>query len=97
LRRYNLAALRDAGMTLEEEAAATGAPATRHDAATGAPSYIPADVIRIADGRGLHSLTSQLNLRTFGSTSLTSELNLSTFGPYPRVNSGCMGYKFSLC
>jgi len=30
--------------------------------------------------RGLHSLTSELNLRTFGDTSLTLELNLSIHG-----------------
>jgi hypothetical protein len=47
-------------------------------------------------GRGLHSLTSKLNLRTFGNSSLTSELNLSTFGTHPRVNWGCMGDKVSL-
>jgi hypothetical protein len=35
-------------------------------------------------GRGLHSLTSELNLRTLGNTSLPLELNLSTFGPHPR-------------
>jgi hypothetical protein len=44
-------------------------------------------------GRGLHSLTSKLNLRTFGNTSLTLKLNLSTFGPHPRVNLGCVGTK----
>ena len=37
-------------------------------------------------GRGLHSLTSELNLRTFGNTSLTLQLNLSTFGTHPRVD-----------
>ena len=36
--------------------------------------------------RGLHSLTSELNLRTFGNASLTLELNLSTFGTHPRFN-----------
>ena len=41
-------------------------------------------------GRGLHSLTSKINLRTFRNTSLTLELNLSTFGPHPRVVLGCM-------
>ena len=46
--------------------------------------------------RGLHSLTSELNLKTFGNTSLTFELNLSTFGPHPRVNLGYMGDKLSL-
>jgi len=45
------------------------------------------------DGRGLHSLTSQLNLRTFGNTSLTLELNLSTFETHPRVNLGYTGTK----
>jgi len=35
--------------------------------------------------RGLHSLTSELNLRTFGNTSLPLELNLSTLGPHPLV------------
>ena len=33
-----------------------------------------------ADGRGLHSLTSNLNSRTFGNSSPTLELNLSTLG-----------------
>ena len=32
------------------------------------------------EGRGLHSLTSQLNLRMFENTSLTSELILNTVG-----------------
>ena len=50
----------------------------------------------LVDGRGLHSLTSELNLRTFGITSLTLELNLSTFGTPPRVNLGYMGHKVSL-
>ena len=36
-------------------------------------------------GRGLHSLNSKLNSRTFGNTSLTLELNLSTFWTHPRV------------
>jgi hypothetical protein len=35
--------------------------------------------------RGLHSLASELNLKTFRSTPLTLELNLSTFGTHPRV------------
>jgi len=30
-------------------------------------------------GRGLHSLTSELNLRNFGDISLTLKLNFSTF------------------
>jgi hypothetical protein len=47
-------------------------------------------------GRGLHSLTSELNLRTFGDTSLTLELNLSSFGTHPRVNLGYMGDNVSL-
>jgi hypothetical protein len=46
--------------------------------------------------RGLHSLTSELNLRTFGNALLTLELNLSTFGRYPRVGSGCLGEKVCL-
>ena len=37
---------------------------------------------------GLHSLASQLDLRTFGNASLTLELNLSTFGTHPRVTWG---------
>jgi len=45
--------------------------------------------------RGLHSLTSELNLRTFGNKPLPLELNLHTFGPHPRVNLG-MGDKVSL-
>ena len=43
----------------------------------------------------LHSLTSKLNLRTFGNTSLTLELNLSTLGTHPRVNLGYMGDRVS--
>jgi len=46
-------------------------------------------------GRGLHSLTSELNLTTFGNTSLPLELNLSTLGPRPRVALGYMGDKVS--
>ena len=40
------------------------------------------------EGRGLHSFTSNLNLRTLRSTLLTLELNLSTFGTHPRINLG---------
>jgi len=47
-------------------------------------------------GRGLHSLPSKLNLRTFGNTSLLLELKLSTFGLRPRVHLGYMGDKVSL-
>jgi len=47
-------------------------------------------------GRSLHSLTSALNLRTFGNTSLTLELNLSTLGTHQRVKLGYMGDKVSL-
>jgi hypothetical protein len=47
-------------------------------------------------GRGLHSLISQLNLRTFGNTSLTLELNLGTFGPHPRVDLAYVGDTVSL-
>ena len=36
-------------------------------------------------GRGLHSVNSELNLRTFRYTSLTSELNWSTSRTHPRV------------
>jgi len=36
-------------------------------------------------GRGLHSLTPELNFRTFGNTLLPLELNLSTFAPRPRI------------
>ena len=49
-----------------------------------------------ASGRGLHSLTSELNLRTFGNTSLTLNLNLSTYGPHPRIYLGYTGDKVSL-
>ena len=48
------------------------------------------------DGRSLHSLTSELNLRTFGNKSLTSELNLSTVGTHPRVMLGYLGDTVSL-
>jgi hypothetical protein len=51
---------------------------------------------RAIHGRGLHSLTSELNLRTFGNTSLTLELNLSIFGTHPRVTLGYMGDTVSL-
>ena len=51
---------------------------------------------RRTGGRGLHSLTSELNLRTFGNTSLTLELNLSTFGTHSWVNLGDMGDNVSL-
>ena len=40
---------------------------------------------RLLAGRGLHSLTSQLNLTMFGNTSLTLELDLSSFGTHPRT------------
>ena len=46
--------------------------------------------------RGLHSLTSKLNLRTFGDTSLTLELNLSNFGTDPRVDVVYKGDTVSL-
>ena len=46
--------------------------------------------------RGLHSLTSELNLRTFGNASLKLELNLSTLGTPQRFNVGDMGDKVSL-
>jgi hypothetical protein len=45
--------------------------------------------------RGLHSLTSQLNLRTLGNASLTLELILSTIGTHPRVDLGHIGDKVS--
>ena len=48
-------------------------------------------------GRGLHSLTSKLNLSTFGHTLLTLELNLSTFGTHPRVKLDYVGDTVSLC
>ena len=44
-------------------------------------------------GRGSHSLTSELNLRTFGNTSLTLELNSSTSGTHPRVELVWVGIK----
>jgi hypothetical protein len=47
-------------------------------------------------GRGLHSFSFQLNLRTIGNTLLPLELNLSTFGPHPRVTLGHMWDKVSL-
>ena len=53
-------------------------------------------VERIIVGRGLHSLTSEPNLRTLGNTSLTLEPNLSTFGTQPRVTLGHMGDTASL-
>jgi hypothetical protein len=48
-------------------------------------------IVCVLLGRGLHSLPSKLNLRTFGITSLPLELNLSTFGPRPRFDLGCAG------
>ena len=48
-------------------------------------------VLRVCGGRGLHSSTSQLNLRNFRNASLPPELNLSTFGTHPRVHLGYMG------
>ena len=57
-----------------------------------APGGVAADV-HAPVGRGLHSLTSELNLRTFGNTSLTLELNWSVFRTHPRVNLGHMGDK----
>jgi len=41
--------------------------------------------------RGLRSLTSELNLRTFGNTSLALKLNLSTLGTHPQLNLGSYG------
>ena len=41
--------------------------------------------------RGLHSLTSELNLRRLGNTSLTLELNLSTCRTHPWDNVARMG------
>jgi len=60
--------------------------------------YSKAEVeqLRLGLGRGLHSLPSKLNLRTFGITSRQLELNVSTFGPRPPVNLGCTGDKVSL-
>jgi hypothetical protein len=68
------------------------------------PSSLVADAARairvvLANGlagRGLHSLTSQLNLRTFGNTSLTLELDYSTFGTRPRAGLGHVGDIVSL-
>jgi len=60
------------------------------------PTYTIVPALCWAIGRGLHSLTSELNLRTFGNASLTLELNLSTFRTHPPVNLGCMGDKVSL-
>jgi len=48
------------------------------------------------DGKALHPLTSELNLRTFGNTLLTLELNLSTLGTHQRINLGYIGDKVSL-
>jgi len=48
----------------------------------------------LTQGLTLAHFTAQLeDLRD---TSLTSELNLSTFGPHPRVKLGCAGDKVSL-
>jgi len=68
-----------------------GAAVRRHAPPQALASSHRANPLR---GRGfIHSFTFQLNLRSFGNTSLTSELNLSTFGPHPRVKLGQMGTK----
>jgi hypothetical protein len=46
--------------------------------------------------RGLHSLTSEIQLEDLRDTSLTLELNLSTFTTHPQVNLGLMGDEASL-
>jgi hypothetical protein len=45
--------------------------------------------------RGLHSPTSELNLKDLQDTSLAVQLNLSTFGTHPRINLGHAGDKAS--
>jgi hypothetical protein len=75
-----------------------------HEVAERAANYASAAVLNspqaAADlrkmGRGSHSLTSKLNLRTFGTTSLTFKLNVTTFGTHPEVHLGHMGDKVSL-
>ena len=56
----------------------TGAARLAETAGEAAAAREAADAM----GRGLHSLISELNLRTFGNTSLTLELNLRTFGTH---------------
>jgi len=64
--------------------------------ATGVPfEEVECDIYYPDEGRGLYSLTSELNLRTFGNTSLSLELNLSTLGTHPRFSSGSSGDKVS--
>ena len=58
------------------------------------PGTMSAGIRRV--GAYLHSLTSKLNLRTFGNTSLTLQLDFSTLGPHLRVHLGCVGDKVSL-
>ena len=52
------------------------------------------DARELVPGRGLHSLTPELNLRTFGTHRSLQSLT-STLGTYPRVNLGHMGDKVS--
>ena len=59
----------------------------------GGAGYAVVLSVALSCGRGLNSLTSELNLSTFGNTSLTLELNLSTSGTHPRVNLGVRGTK----
>jgi hypothetical protein len=61
-----------------------------------APGKYAERVVAGPHARGLHSLTSMLNLMIFGNTSLTLKLNLSTFGTHPRANLGYLGEKVSL-
>jgi len=46
---------------------------------SGSAAAVASGHVDVALGRGLHSLTSELNLRTFWNTPFTLELNLSTF------------------
>jgi hypothetical protein len=65
--------------------------AGRHRAYMGRRDMAGGGTSGTVQGRGLHSLTSELNLRTFGNVSLTLELDLSTFISSARVNLSYMG------
>jgi hypothetical protein len=68
----------------------------KSDSDDGTSILLVASAVGLLTGMGLHSLTSELNLRNIRNTSLTSELHLSNFGTHPRVNLGHMGDKVSL-
>jgi hypothetical protein len=50
----------------------------------------------VTSQQGLTLAQFKTQLEDLRDTSLTSELNLSTFGPHQRVNMGCVGDEVSL-